>query len=175
MDVITFSVVTLFFIGQKYMCWHIYIDLLSKPSMQKYRYLPHTADMRFRSYGRDFGEALENAAAALLNIMLDVKRIEKDGSGSRTITIKETADSESEMAWFVLQDILSKIDSMKLNAYKFKVTSVKRANKISMTGKLTCKKTKADYAMLSVKAVTPHDLNVKKAKAGVSINIVVDV
>ena len=109
--------------------------------------------------------------------MLDVKRIEKDGSKGRTIRISESADTESELAWFMLQDILSRIDARKLNAYSFKVTSLKRYTngRNTLKGKLLCKNISTDNALLSVKAVTPHDLAVKRYKRHVSINVVVDV
>ena len=146
-------------------------------TMEKFRYLPHTADVRFMAYGRSFGEALENSALALLNLMLDVKRIEKYRSVSRAVAISESADTESELAWFTLQDILSRIDSRKLNAYSFKISSLKRGAKGGsvLRGRLLFKNTAADNALLSVKAVTPHDLAVKRHKRYVSINVVVDV
>ena len=145
--------------------------------MKKFRYLPHTADMRFKAYGRDFSEALENAALALLNTMLDIKIIEKDESKDIAVAIDESADNDVQLVWFTLQDILSKVDSRKLNAYSFKVISVKEGAKgrISLKGKLLCKKIWSDNALLSVKAVTPHDLKISRSGKIVSINVVVDV
>lgn len=143
--------------------------------MERYRYLPHTADMRFRAYGRNFNEALENSALALLNIMLDIKKIEGSKAENESIAITESGDSEGEIVWFTLQDILSKIDSRQLNAYSFKVTSIKRGKRIKMSGRLMYKKVKENHAMLSVKAVTPHDLTVKKIGSRISVNVVVDV
>jgi SHS2 domain-containing protein len=145
--------------------------------MERYRFLPHTADVRFKAYGKSLSAALENSALALLNLMLDVKRIEKDGSRSKAVGISESADTESELAWFTLQDILSKVDAKKLNAYSFKITSLKKdANGRSiLMGRLLCKNTATDNALLSVKAVTPHELTVKRFKKHVTINVVVDV
>ena len=145
--------------------------------MERFRYLPHTADVRFKAYGKSFGIALENSAMALLNTMLDVKKIEKERSNGSSIAIRESADTDSELVWFTLQDILSKIDSRKLNAYSFKVVSLKTGAKGRrvLKGRLLFKNTATDNALLSVKAVTPHDLTVKKQKNYISINVVVDV
>ncbi len=145
--------------------------------MEKFRYLPHTADMRFMAYGKDFGEALENAALALLSIMLDIKKIERMRAKSVAVGVSESAETHAQLAWFTLQDILSKVDSRKLNAYSFRIISIKKRSngKMSLHGKLSCKSIPSDNALLSVKAVTPHDLIVKRGKDRVSINVVVDV
>ncbi|MCL4364746.1 archease [Candidatus Marsarchaeota archaeon] len=143
--------------------------------MRRFRYLPHTADMEFRAYGKCFSEALENASFALLNIMVDLKRVGRDGSAEGFIAIGESARSEKDMAWFVLQDILSKVDSLHLNALRFNVTSLTGKDRIRLKGRLVFKKTGEDYSLLQVKAVTPHDLYVKRKNGMVSINVVVDV
>ncbi len=42
---------------------------------ERYEYLEHTADARFRAYGNNLEETFENAAVAMFNIMLDLKDI----------------------------------------------------------------------------------------------------
>ena len=143
--------------------------------MVKFRYLPQTADMRFRAYGSNFKEAFENAALALLNVMLDLRKIKKDSADESSMQINESAYSKEDLVWFTLQDILSKIDSMKLNAYSFKIKSIKKGRKLTLKGKLSYKRTRNNYAMLSVKAVTPHDLKIEQKKGGFAIQVVVDV
>ncbi|MCK4555555.1 MAG: archease [Candidatus Aenigmarchaeota archaeon] len=43
--------------------------------MKQYEYFPHTADMRFRSYGRTLEEAFANAALAMFNIMIETEKV----------------------------------------------------------------------------------------------------
>ena len=43
--------------------------------MKKYEYLPHTADVKFRAYGKTLEEAFENAAFALFNVMADTAAV----------------------------------------------------------------------------------------------------
>lgn len=146
--------------------------------MAKFRYLPHTADMKFRSYGRSFREALENSAAALINVMLDADSINGEQSApSRSIAINEEAHSETDLVWFTLQDILSAIDSRKLNAISFKADYIKRLGKgrMKLSGRLICSSSKKDHSLLSVKAITPHGLNISRRKGTVSIDVVADV
>lgn len=145
--------------------------------MERFRYLPHTADVQFRSYGRDFRESLENAALALLGTMLDIKKIGRADARRFEVAIKESAETESQLAWFTLQDILSKVDSRKLNAYSFRIVSLgeTEGGMMRLKGSLMCKRVHGDNTLLSVKAVTPHNLVVKKRGGKVSINVVVDV
>lgn len=144
--------------------------------MQKFRYLPHTADMAFVSYGSTFRMALGNSALALLNIMLDLKAISKDRGTEAGIKIKESAPNKEELVWFTLQSILSKIDAKKINAYRFDVSRISERNgRHFLEGRLLYRKTKSDYSLLSVKAVTPHGLKIDKRQGIYSINVVVDV
>jgi len=44
--------------------------------MEKYRILPHTADAKFRAYGRTLEEAFANAALAMASLMWDWRKVE---------------------------------------------------------------------------------------------------
>lgn len=143
----------------------------------KYRYLPHTADIAFVSYGKTLSIALENSAEALLNIMLDLKQLKKRKAASGTILIKESAGSIENLVWYTLQDILTRIDEKKLPAYEFRVEELNqdRNGKQCVSGRLFFKKIKEDLFLLEVKAVTPHNLTVKKREDNYEIRVVVDV
>jgi SHS2 domain-containing protein len=43
--------------------------------MERYRFLPHTADGKFQAYGRTLEEAFANAALALASLMWDWERV----------------------------------------------------------------------------------------------------
>lgn len=144
--------------------------------MKRYRYLPHTADVSFVGYGRSAKEALENSALALLNVMLDLKRIKGLGGRERSISIKESANDADELIWFVLQDIVSKVDARSLNAYRLRVLDFGRSKKgFQASCRLLYKDSKEDTALLGVKAVTPHDLHLKRSNGIYSVKVVVDV
>ncbi|MDE1824144.1 MAG: archease [Candidatus Micrarchaeota archaeon] len=141
---------------------------------RRFRYLPHTADVSFVGYGRTMDEAIESAALALLNVMVDIKRVMKSNGKVDSISIKERATSANELAWFVLQDIVSKVDAMSLNAFEFRVTSLDIKKNV-LSGKLMYKETGKDMSLLGVKAVTPHGLEVAEKGGVFSIKVVVDV
>ena len=41
--------------------------------MKKYKFLEHTADIKFQAFGKDINEAFENSALALTNIIYKEK------------------------------------------------------------------------------------------------------
>ncbi len=142
----------------------------------RFRYLSHTADVEFIAYGKDYESAIENAALALLNVMLDIKRIRVKRGKTYSIRITESADTVENLVWFVLQDILSKRASQYLSAYSFEVDRIGNAkNKFGIAGRLLYKRLEGDYTILDVKAVTPHDLKVLRTRTGYSITVTVDV
>ncbi len=143
---------------------------------KRYEYLPHTADVSFIAYGKTFESALENSAVALINLMLDVKKIEKIKAKDKEVEIKDTAANREDLVWYVLQDILSVIDSRKLNANGFKILeSSEKKGGLRIKSVLMCKDVVGDFSLMSVKAVTPHGLEIRKNKSGYSISVVADV
>lgn len=66
--------------------------------MKKFEYLEHTADVKFRAYGKDLEEAFINSAYALTNIVTDYTKVEK--------IIKKTISIESEDDKSLLYDFL---------------------------------------------------------------------
>lgn len=143
---------------------------------RKFEYLPHTADIMFAAYGGDYAELLENSAAALLNVMLDTKRIRNAARPLRKLAIRERADTVENLVWYVLQDILTKVDEKELRALEFKVSSLKeRKGGFDASGTLYYKSGVEDCFLTEVKAVTPYGMEVRKAGKGYAINVVLDV
>ncbi|MDE1860024.1 MAG: archease, partial [Candidatus Micrarchaeota archaeon] len=116
-------------------------------NMRRFMYLSHTADVEFVAYGKTFRQAMENAALALLNVMLDLKKIQKENGKDAYVAVKEKAQTQEDLVWFTLQDILSKVDSKKLNAIKFQVSSIKTDKKNAIAGRLLYRKSKRDFAL----------------------------
>ena len=141
-----------------------------------FRYLPHTADVAFVAYGDTFPKALESAALAILNTMFDLKRLGAINAKQKTARVHDIADSYQDAAWFILQDIVSRIDEMGISAFKFKINSISRSDgKIRLRGCIFYKRTKEYVSLLDVKAVPPHGLKVDKVGKRYRIKAVLDV
>ena len=142
----------------------------------RFRYLPHTADVAFVAYGKTFREALENSALAMLGVMFDIGEIKKADCSVKTMRITERAANDADLLWFTLQRIVSKVDEKRLKAFGFKVNRITKGKKVSVLhGCVFYKPVKEYVALLDVKAVTPHGLEVKKTKSGWSARVLLDV
>ncbi|MDE1854770.1 MAG: archease [Candidatus Micrarchaeota archaeon] len=142
----------------------------------KFRYVPHTADVAFIAYGRNFKETVENAALAMFGVMFDLKKLKEQKGKVKTLRITERASSREDMLWFILQKIVSKVDEKRVNAFRFKVNSLSETEgRVVLHGCIFYKPVKEYVALLDVKAVTPHGLEVKRGSAGYSARVLLDV
>ncbi len=141
-----------------------------------FRYIPDVADVSFVAYGTNLKETVESSALAMLNVMFDIKRIKKEKGKVRSLRIVEKASTNEELIWFTLQKIVSKVDEKGINAFKFKVNHLsERGGKKVLHGCIFYKDTKKYLALLDVKAVTPHGLEVNQTSKKWSAKVIVDV
>ena len=136
----------------------------------KYKFLNHTADIKFQAFGKSLEECFENAAYALFEIMFEKIKIKPEIK--RKIKIKGS-DLNSLLYNFLeeflyLLDaenfIISRIDKIKIDKKKFALTSELAGDKAE------------NYKFSnSVKAITYNDMFVVKDKKGYKCQVVVDV
>jgi SHS2 domain-containing protein len=132
----------------------------------KYEYIEHTADVKFKAYGGDLGEAFENAAVAMFKIMFsgDVK-----GEIKKKIVV-EGADNESLLYNF-LEELLYLLDT---EDFFLSSCQVKISGK-DLEAELVGDNAKDYEANLDVKAITYNEMFVKKEKSKWVVQVVVDV
>ncbi len=53
---------------------------MSSGTNMDFEYLEHTADAKFRAYGKSLSQAFENAALAMLNVMVDTTSVNNSSS-----------------------------------------------------------------------------------------------
>ncbi len=150
--------------------------------MQKYKYLEHTADAKFESYGKTIEEAYENATLAMANIITDTETIEP--KITKDISIK------SENLESLLYDWLEKlITLLELEGFllaKVKIKKIKEIKKDTKEGKIHYHVLtatidgdtyKQKYELKTeIKAITYNDMEIKKNKDNIwTITAVVDI
>jgi SHS2 domain-containing protein len=141
-----------------------------------FRYIRHTADAAFFAYGSNLREAIGNSAAALLDMMLDQKKISGLHGKSKSMALSDRAANREDIVWHILQDILSIVDARKLNAYRFRVGKLHVGKgSIELSGRLYYNAANEDCSLMSLKAVTPHGLEVETVRGRCRIRVVVDV
>ncbi len=135
----------------------------------KYKFLEHTADIKFQAFGKSIEKVFENSALALKEIIFDELKIKE--KKEKKIEVKGK-DFESLLYNF-LEDILyfaegedfaiSKVAKLKITK-DFKLNAVVIGDKAS------------DYEVVNkVKAVTYNEMFVKKIKNQWVAQVVLDV
>jgi len=136
----------------------------------KYKYLKHTADVKFQAFGDTLEEAFSSAFDALKEVMVDKEKILEKEKKDIEINGK---DLESllynflEEFLFLLDSedfIISKIKKIKIDSKKFKL-------KATILGDFASK-----YKFTNdVKAITYNEIFVKKKEGKHVVQVVVDV
>ena len=137
--------------------------------MKKFKFLEHTADVKFQAFGTTLEKAFENSALAMFNVLYKGKVKSK----KKFKIIVKGKDFESLLYNFleeflVLFDsenfFLSKIDKIKINKKNFKLRA-------EISGDDT-----KNYSMSTyVKAVTYNEMFVRKQKDKWVAQVVIDI
>ncbi|MBA7696920.1 Protein archease [subsurface metagenome] len=138
--------------------------------MEKFKFLEHTADIKFQAFGKDIEEAFENAALTLKKAICEETEIlEKE---EEKIEV-EGKDFESLLYNFLeeflfLVDgenfLLSKIKNLEIDKKNFKLNAIvsgDKANNYEFTNK--------------VKAVTYNEMFVRQERGKWVVQVVLDV
>lgn len=140
--------------------------------MQPFEYLEHTADAKFRAYGKTLEEAFSSVALAFFNLLIDTNTVRP------VITKQITAKSRSKES--LLFDFVDELVFL-LSAEGFLLSSV-QSLKIDQTNdgfQLTATLVGDDHKNYDthgdVKAATYNDMLIQEKPGQVMIQMVVDV
>ncbi len=142
--------------------------------MKPYEYLPHTADVKFRAYGKTLEEAFSNAAFALFNVMVDTTAVK--GKTTKNIAA-EGADLPALLQQFLEQFIIL-LDTDNFFLSKIKEISIKKSSRrnYSLTAVAAGDEAK-NYETIGpqVKACTYNSMLVKQEGRKWVVQVVVDI
>ncbi|MCL5102329.1 MAG: archease [Candidatus Marsarchaeota archaeon] len=148
--------------------------------MLRYRFVAHTADVRFFSFGADFEELVKNSLLAMFDTQADIKKISKDATSgkasSKQISISESASSERDALWYILQRALSELDANGSYGYSVgEVRVLRGTGKINVSATIKCVDQSTEYSKIYVKGVSGYTLSIKKRNGRYSASIVIDI
>ncbi len=134
----------------------------------KFKFLPHTADIKFQAFGKTLEEVFENSALALFKSMYK-KKVESKKKVKFSV---EGNDLESLMYNF-LEEFLYLFDAKGFigSKVKVKIDKIKTILKAEVSGDET-KKYKIE---MNIKAITYNEMFVKKIKNGFMAQVVLDI
>ncbi|MEM2121510.1 MAG: archease [Candidatus Woesearchaeota archaeon] len=146
---------------------------MRESNFTNFEYLPKTADVRFRAFGKDFNELLRNCLRALINSMVDYKKIKKQ----KKKIIELRANSLEKLLIKFLEEIIFLMDAESFLAADLEKIDLKNNKdefvlKALIVGDDNLKN--YDFSLI-VKAVTYNDFVFKKEKDNYVVEITLDV
>lgn len=124
---------------------------------QKFKFLEHTADIKFQAFGKTLEKAFENSALAMFNAMYKGKIKQKTKK-----SIKVQGKDYESLLYNFLEEILFLLDSEGFFLSSCKVKIGKSKNKNKLVAELQGDKAKNYRIGLDVKAVTYNEMFVKQ-------------
>ena len=144
----------------------------------RYEYLEHTADAKFRAYGKSIEEAFENAGYAMFNILADTNAVVP----KEELRFKINARRIESLLYDFLEELLFLFETRYLIPSTITVKITQQAteeNTDDRTIELEAVLHGDDFRDYEVngdiKSVTYNDMQVKETKKGFELTVVVDI
>ena len=134
-----------------------------------YKFLPHTADVKFQAKGKTLAEAFKNCAYALTETITDYKKIKP--TTEKTIEIE--SENQESLLYDFLEQFLILLDSENFILNKIKSLTIKD-NKLQAT--ITGDTHPENYEIEThIKAVTYQQMFIKKENNQYIIQVILDI
>jgi len=137
----------------------------------RYEFLPHTADIKFRAYGKTMEEAFSNAALALTKVITDYNKIEPKVEKK----IEVESEDEKALLYDFLEQFIVLLDSESFLLNSIKDIEIEKDKKLKLkavvVGDTDLKKYETET---HIKAVTYQEMEIKKEKGKYMLQVILD-
>lgn len=141
--------------------------------MKKFEYFEHTADVKFKAYGKNLEEAFGNAGLAMFNVLIENGKVKAKIRKSFSVKgkdLKALLYNFLEELLYLLDTenfLLSKIDKIKIDyiGKQYVLNALVMGDKVD-EGYETCG---------DVKAVTYNEMEIKEEASSCYVQVVVDI
>lgn len=140
----------------------------------KFEFLEHTADVYVASYGKTMGEAFENAAVAMFEVMTDIKTVKSKLEESVLVKGRD----ELELLYNWLELLIVNFETKNKLYSKFKILTLKKkVGFFSLTAKIWGEifDPKKHVQKVGVKAITYHRMEIIKESNKVTLEFILDI
>ena len=135
----------------------------------QFEYLDHTADAKFRAFGKDIDEVFANSALAMFNILGDTTKVKS----KKKKKIKIRSRNYESLLFDFLDELLFLLDTSGFFLHDFENIVVNKDFSLEAVARGDDYK---DYDLKSdIKAVTYSEMTIKKVKKGYEATVVVDI
>jgi len=137
--------------------------------MQKYKFLKHTADIKFQAFGKNLEELFENSVLAVSEILSKGKKVKS--SKIKKVTIE--GGNNENFLYNLLEEIIYLFDAEEFIVAKAKIkfNEIARSMKVEFYGD----DSKKYKGLEDIKAVTYNEMFVKQEKSKWAAQVILDV
>ena len=138
----------------------------------KYKFLEHTADVKFQASGKDLNEVFINSALAMGSVLMEPENVKLKISKK----IKVIGESLENLMYNFLEEFLFLMDTESFILGSIKELKIEnKNNKYILTSKIIGDKAKNYDFSGDIKSITYHEMFIKKEQNGYKAQVVVDV
>ncbi|MBS3079712.1 archease [Candidatus Pacearchaeota archaeon] len=138
--------------------------------MRKYKFLEHTADIKFQAFGNSLEEAFISSFDALKEIIVEKNRIKS----VKKIKLKVKGNDLKELLYNFLEEVLFLLDAKDFIASEIKNIKIDVKKNLFEADVLGDRV--SNYKISNdVKAITYNDMSIKEEKGKFIVQVVVDV
>jgi SHS2 domain-containing protein len=141
---------------------------------KRFRFLEHTADAYVEAYGASLGEAFENAAVALTDVMTDVEKVEARTEESFVIE----ASDEFALLYSWLEELLLEFELKGKLYSRFEVSGIEATPEgFRLRAKAWGEKYDPERhpSKVGIKSATYHRMEILKAPESVIVRFILDI
>ncbi|MEA3430405.1 MAG: archease [Nanoarchaeota archaeon] len=137
-----------------------------------YKYLEHTADVKFRAYGDTLEEAFINAAYAYQDVVSDHTKIKPNIT--KTINIK--SEDDKSLLYDFIEEFIVLLDTDTFLLAEIKSIKItKTDNKHQLTAEIVGDNKPEQYEILThAKAMTYQEMKIEETDEGFMVQVVID-
>jgi len=136
-----------------------------------YKFLDHTADVLFEATGKNLSDLCTACALALQEIQVKLSTV----APNRKKAIKITAPNPDRLLFNFLQELIFLKDAEQLLFSKFKIKITEKSI-FTLTADCFGEKINKKHELnVDAKAITLHQFEVKKTRAGWKARVIVDI
>jgi len=141
---------------------------------RNFKFLEHMADAYIAAYGKDLAEAFENAAAAMFEVMTEIEKVKPEVEDYVEV---EAAD-EYALLYNWLEELLVKSEINEMLYSKFEISELARtADGFRLKAKIWGEKFNPEKhpQKVGVKAVTYHQMEIRKEPGKTTVKFILDI
>jgi SHS2 domain-containing protein len=139
--------------------------------MKPYKYLEHTADVKFQAFGKTLEEAFSNAALASFNVITDTAKVEP----RITKEVKVESNTKESLLYDFLEELLFLLDAEGFLLHEIRDLSIAKNKKFSLKCKAIGDRYTTQEVYGNIKSITYSEMFIKKQKGLYVLQVVLDI